>query len=160
MSARVRDVVRDVIVDVAPDEVLPLDRLAALDETQVTRLFARRADGGDGGPRRPGDVDVTGPLTPVVWTAVTEAVGSAGPASPRRARRPAPFVRLLAPFRRPPRPPAYVPPLCAEQLDVVGERVRERVRQARLGEDAAATVAAAVVSRLALEAERPARTSR
>ncbi|MGD6740213.1 hypothetical protein ACOKM3_00065 [Streptomyces sp. BH106] len=145
MSARVRDVVRDVVAEVAPDEVLLLDRLAPLDEGRVTRLFER-------GVRAHQDlldcdhVDVTAPVTPVVWLALDEA---ARRTACRAADRRTPLLHHL--FRRTPRPPPAIRSLTASQLDAVRHLVRDRARSARLGEDAAATLADAVTCRLSLE---------
>ncbi|MFF3492867.1 hypothetical protein ACFYWS_16080 [Streptomyces sp. NPDC002795] len=148
MSARVRDVVRDVVAEVAPDEVLLLDQLARLDDARVTRLFERRVRDTEPhtGPLECGPVDVTAPVTPVVWLALDEA---ARRTTCRTADR-----RKLLPhhlFRRTPRPPPAIRPLTSAQLDAVRHLVRDHARSARLGEDAATALADAVTSRLALE---------
>ncbi|MGW2339626.1 hypothetical protein [Streptomyces sp. NPDC001661] len=140
MGARVRDVVRDVVAEVAPDEVLLLDRLANLDEGRVTRLFERSVDGG--APLECGQVDVTAPVTPVVWLALDEAARGA------TARRKPRLSQLL---RRPPQAPPELRCHCAAQLDAVRDLVRAHAHAARLGEDAAKALADSVASRLALE---------
>ncbi|MER5438187.1 hypothetical protein [Streptomyces sp. NPDC002790] len=162
MCARVRDVVRDVVAEVAPDEVLLLDRLARLDEGSVTRLFERRVQDMDTDPhlepdRGPhadrhtdplecGHVDVTAPVTPIVWLALDEA---ARRTTCRTDKRRTPLLHHL--LRRRPQPPPAIHPLTAAQLDAVRHLVRDHVRSARLGEDAATALADAVASRLALE---------
>ncbi|MEB8342104.1 hypothetical protein [Streptomyces endophyticus] len=148
MSARVRDVVRDVVAEVAPDEVLLLDKLANLDEGRVTRLFARTVE--DGEPYECGHVDVTAPVTPVVWLALDEAARSTTcRTADRRTARRKPLLRHL--FRRPARPAPELRCLSAAQLDAVRHLVHAHAHSARLGEDAAQALADSVVSRLALE---------
>ncbi|WP_425841012.1 hypothetical protein [Streptomyces fractus] len=175
MSAKVRDVVRDVVAEVAPDEVLLLDQLTRLDEGRVTRLFQRRVRDTQPHAERPtkppmappigppmepyrgphtephteplecGYVDVTAPVTPVVWLALDEAARR----TTRRSRDRTPLARRL--FRRRPQPPPAIRSLTATQLDAVRHLVRAHARSARLGEDAATALADAVASRLALE---------
>ncbi|WP_327665962.1 hypothetical protein [Streptomyces sp. NBC_00498] len=180
MGARVRDVVRDVVAKVAPDEVLLLDQLAPLDEGRVTRLFERRVrdmeshqspyadphmdprtdshtDPHMGSHTDPhmgslecGHVDVTAPVTPVVWLALDEAARrTACLVIDGRSRRRTPLLYHL--FRRRPQPPPTIRSLTATQLDAVRRLVRDHARSARLGEDAAAALADAVTSRLSLE---------
>lgn len=140
MGARVRDVVRDVVAEVAPDEVLLLDKLANLDEGRVTRLFERSVE--DGAPLECGHVDVTAPVTPVVWRALDEA------ARGTFACRKSLLSRL---FRRPPQAPPELRCHSADQLDAVRDLVHAHAHAARLGEDAAQALADSVASRLALE---------
>ncbi|MFD7295256.1 hypothetical protein ACFV9W_18400 [Streptomyces sp. NPDC059897] len=143
MSARVRDVVRDVVAEVAPDEVLLLDRLANLDEGRVTRLFARSVE--DSEPIECGHVDVTAPVTPVLWLALDEAARG----TTCKAARRKPLVYHL--FRRPPQPPPELRCRTAAQLDAVRHLVHAHAHAARLGEDAAQALADSVAARLALE---------
>ncbi|WP_327668138.1 MULTISPECIES: hypothetical protein [unclassified Streptomyces] len=172
MGARVRDVVRDVVAKVAPDEVLLLDQLAPLDEGRVTRLFERRVRDMEShqspyadphmdprtdshtdphmGSLECGHVDVTAPVTPVVWLALDEAARrTACLVIDGRSRRRTPLLYHL--FRRRPQPPPTIRSLTATQLDAVRRLVRDHARSARLGEDAAAALADAVTSRLSLE---------
>ncbi|WP_328635340.1 hypothetical protein [Streptomyces sp. NBC_00356] len=188
MGARVRDVVRDVVAKVAPDEVLLLDQLAPLDEGRVTRLFERRVrdmeshqapyadphmdprtdshpdphmgshtDPHMGSHTDPhmgsfecGHVDVTAPVTPVVWLALDEAARrTTCLAIDGRSRRRTPLLHHL--FRRRSQPPPTIRSLTATQLDAVRRLVRDHARSARLGEDAATALADAVTSRLSLE---------
>ncbi|MHC5260095.1 hypothetical protein ACYSUO_19640 [Streptomyces sp. UC4497] len=148
MSARVRDVVRDVVAEVAPDEVLLLDRLAPLDEGRVTRLFEQGIRAHQG-PLECDHVDVTAPVTPVVWLALDEAARrTTCRAAARRSRRRTPLLHHL--FRRRPQPPPEIRPLTTPQLDAVRCLVRDHARSAHLGEDAATALADAVTSRLSL----------
>lgn len=138
MGARVRDVVRDVVAEVAPDEVLLLDKLANLDDERLTRLFAAHLRNTD---HDHVEVDVTAAVTPVVWTAVDEAARGAGGGG-RTV-----LDRLLGR----PRPAPVIHPRSTAQLEAVRHLVRDRARAARLGEDAATALAEAVTARLALE---------
>ncbi|MCX4832280.1 hypothetical protein OG746_26425 [Streptomyces sp. NBC_01016] len=180
MGAKVRDVVRDVVAEVAPDEVLLLDQLAPLDEGRVTRLFERRVRDMESHPEpyaephmdpradshtdphmdphtdphmgslECGHVDVTAPVTPVVWLALDEAARrTTCRAIDGRSRRRTPLLHHL--FRRRPQAPPTIRSLTATQLDAVRRLVRDHARSARLGEDAAAALADAVTSRLSLE---------
>ncbi|MFJ9122444.1 hypothetical protein ACIRJS_00055 [Streptomyces sp. NPDC102340] len=172
MGARVRDVVRDVVAKVAPDEVLLLDQLAPLDEGRVTRLFERRVRDMESHQAPYADshtdphmgshtdphmgslecehVDVTAPVTPVVWLALDEAARrTTCLAIDGRSRRRTPLLHHL--FRRRPQPPPTIRSLTATQLDAVRRLVRDHARSARLGEDAATALADAVTSRLSLE---------
>ncbi|MFI5662930.1 hypothetical protein [Streptomyces sp. NPDC051684] len=148
MGTRVRDVVRDVVAEVAPDEVLLLDKLANLDEGRLTRLFSRSVE--DTQPLECGHVDVTAPVTPVLWLALDEAARSTTcPTDDCRPARRRPLLHQL--FRRSPQPPPELRCLSAAQLDAVRHLVRAHAHAARLGEDAARALADSVVSRLMLE---------
>lgn len=135
MGAKVRDVVRDVVAEVAPDEVLLLDQLAPLDEGRVTRLFERRVRDMESHPApyaephvdprtdshtdlhldshtdphmgslECGHVDVTAPVTPVVWLALDEAARrTTCRAIDGRSRRRTPLLHHLFRRRRQPLP--------------------------------------------------------
>ncbi|MGP3769187.1 hypothetical protein ACTWJ8_00025 [Streptomyces sp. SDT5-1] len=140
MGARVRDVVRDVVAEVAPEEVLLLDKLTNLDDERLTRLFASHLQNMEPDHDVVG-VDVTAAVTPVVWTAVDEAARGANAGGRTMVDR------LLGR----PRPAPVIRPRSTAHLESVRHLVRERARAARLGEDAATALAEAVAARLALE---------
>ncbi|WP_306321923.1 MULTISPECIES: hypothetical protein [unclassified Streptomyces] len=150
MNTKVRDVVRDVVAEVAPDEVLLLDSLAGLDDRRLTRLFAQRVR--DEEPRGRDYVDVSAMVTPVVWMAVDEAARrttdrTVDRFTPRRT----PLLHHL--FRRRPPSPSSIQSLTPAQLNSVRHLVRDHARAARLGDTAAEEVARAVVCRLVRESQ-------
>ncbi|WP_405777709.1 hypothetical protein [Streptomyces sp. NBC_00859] len=146
MGTPVREVVRDVVAAVAPQELSLLDGLSELSEGRVTHFFA--------GPDRREDLlgfgltEVSTLVTPVVWMAVDETARRAlGAAVDSSARRASATVRRV--LRRPPQDPPPVAPLTPDQLDVVHQRVRELASASSIGGPQAEALADAVVSRLA-----------
>jgi hypothetical protein len=148
--ASVRTVVRDVVAEAAPDELVVLDGLSGLEDGQVTRTFRRRR-----APREPlgfGGMEVSVLVTPVVWLVVNEAVRHAtARAVDGAVERALPRVRAAVRrlLRRPPAPSPPVPPLSAGQLAEVHRQVLDRAGEAGVEETEAAALADAVVSRLA-----------
>jgi len=144
----VRDVVRAVIADVAPEELPVVDGLRRFDdETVMARLTSRRRG------REPlgfGLEEMVYLATPVVWVALDECVrrmvGRTMSKAPSRLRR---WLRRI--FRRPPGQ-QVVPELSAEQVAEVRRRVLELSAQAGLG----AERAEALANRLAVELLLPA----
>ncbi|MER0484605.1 hypothetical protein ABR737_40840 [Streptomyces sp. Edi2] len=142
---RVRDVVRDVVAEVAPEELPLVAGLAEFDDaTAVQRL------GGRGGRREllGFGLDDAALVTPVVWLTVHQAVqrivGAAVGSAASAARS---ALRKL--FHR--RTEAVtVPPLTREQLAEVRESVLEMASQQGLGKERASTIADALMARLAL----------
>jgi hypothetical protein len=138
-------VVRDVVSEIAPEELVLLDASAALDDAQVARLLERRNREGFG----MGDgVELT---TPVVWLVVNEAAHQSVDAVTDSAvwRDMRSVVRRL--FRRR-TAPVVVPPLTLDQLDEVSRSVLLAAAQRGLSEQRAQVIAHAVVARLALGA--------
>ncbi|BDM74907.1 hypothetical protein HEK616_83940 (plasmid) [Streptomyces nigrescens] len=138
--------VRDVVAEVAPEELPLVAGLAWLDDaTAVRRLRSRvlRRDSPLGFGL--GDAAL---VTPVVWLGVDQAaqqlVGAAADSAASRARS---ALRKL--FRKPAEA-VTVPPLPREQLAQVRESVLEMAAQRGLEEERASTIADAVVARLAL----------
>ncbi|MFR0357587.1 hypothetical protein [Streptomyces sediminimaris] len=152
-GATVREVVRDVVAETAPGELVILDGLDTADEASVTRLLSRRR-----GPHEPlgfGGLEVSALVTPVVWLAVSEAVKHAatltvdGVAQGVRPRLRAALRRLL----RRPEPPSVLPVLTPDQLDAVHRQVVEGARAAGIAEERSTALADSVVSRLARAAD-------
>lgn len=140
-GTRVRDVVRDVVAEVAPDELPLVEGLVELDDaTAVRRLVGR----GRWRERLGFGLDEVLLVTPVVWLAVDEAVQRIVRAD--AASRASSALRKL--FRRPAET-VLVPPLTREQLAEVRKSVL-MAAQRSLEEERASTIADAVVARLAL----------
>ncbi|MFI5664397.1 hypothetical protein [Streptomyces sp. NPDC051684] len=143
---RVRDVVRDVVAEVAPEEQPLVAGLARFDDATVVRRLGDRR-----GRREPlgfGLGEVVALVTPVVWLAVNQTaqrvVGAALDGAAGRARA---ALRRLS--RRPPEV-VTVPPLSREQLLMVRELVLEVAAERGLAAERAEGVADAVVARLVL----------
>ncbi len=143
-----RDVVRDVVAKVAPEELPLVDGLRTVEYRAAVRRLSR------GRTRREplgfGLDEVAGLVTAVVWIAVDEAVrASIGTVVDGAKRRTTSRLRALL-HRRAPDP--VVPPLTSEQLAVVHSRVRELCMQAGINAERAGQIADSVVARLALTA--------
>ncbi|MFF1497376.1 hypothetical protein [Streptomyces sp. NPDC058304] len=141
-----RDVVRDVVAEVAPEELPLVAALAGFDDATVVRRLSGR------GRRREtlgfGLGEVAALVTPVVWLVVDQTaqrVVSAGVDSAASGARSA-MRRLL----RRPTEAVTVPPLNREQLAEVRKAVLETAVQRGLGEEHASMIADAVVARLVL----------
>ncbi|WP_405592817.1 hypothetical protein [Streptomyces sp. NBC_01092] len=142
----VRDVVREVVGDVASDELPLVDGLFQFDDGTVVRRLRGR-----GRRREPlgfgwGEIAIL--VTPVVWLTVDQA-----------ARRFSDVIaegvvqRIMAGLRgvlrrRP--APVVVPPLTREQLGQVREQVLQAATERGLSERRAKEIADAVVARLVL----------
>ncbi|MFF4579904.1 hypothetical protein ACFY15_16120 [Streptomyces sp. NPDC001373] len=138
---RVRDIVCDVVAQVAPNEVLMVDGLLALDDASAVRRLSGR------GPRDPlgfGVTEVAALVTAVVWLVLDQvAAALVGAAVERAGRRSGGWLRRL--FRRP-LPPAVLPPLDPAQLAAVHRRVVEAATRRGLTAERAAELADAVVA--------------
>lgn len=144
-GTRVRDVVRGVVAEVAPEELPLLVGLARLDDATVVRRL------GDRGRREPlgfGLGEVAALVTPVVWLAVNQTaqqiMGAAVESATGRAK-----TRLRVLFRRPAEA-VTVPPLTREQLADVRKAVLEMAAGRGLEEERATVIADAVVARLVM----------
>ncbi|MFE0250515.1 hypothetical protein [Streptomyces sp. NPDC059010] len=141
-----RDIVRDVVADVAVDELPLVDGLFRFDDATVVRRLSGR-----GRRREPlgfgwGEVMVL--VTPVVWLTVDQAARRAADVIVEgSAQRTTAALRRV--FRRRPAPVA-VPPLTREQLAQVREQVLEAAGERGISERRAKEIADAVVARLAL----------
>lgn len=148
-TVAVRDVVRAVLTETAPEEV-PL--FAALDNSRfdddrVVRLLSRRTRQRE--PLGFGLDDLVPLAMPVVWLALEEvARRSAGAAADSVVSRLKAGIRRI--FRR--RAVAHtIPALTKEQIATVRQRVLEKADEAGIRGERAVALADGVVARLALE---------
>lgn len=142
----VRDVVHDVVADVAPEELPVLAGLSRLDDDEALRRLTRRRR-----PREPlgFGLDAVAVLaTAITWVAVQESVKRmVQPAADGLARGIGTRLRRL--FRRR-SAPTVVPALTPEQLAEIRRRVLELAEQNDFDPDRANVLADRVVARLAL----------
>ncbi|MFG2596582.1 hypothetical protein [Streptomyces sp. NPDC048462] len=147
----VRDLVRAVVADLAPDELPLVDGLCRFDDATVVRRLSRR-----GGRREPlgfGFGEVAALVTPVVWLVLDGvAQRTAESTATRISEGMTAMVRRLVPRRRP-APAAGVPPLTREQLAAVRALVLAAGEQRGLETVRAEAIADAVVARLVLADE-------
>jgi hypothetical protein len=140
----IRDVVRDVVAEVAPDELPVVAGLAELDEAVALRRMVRRKTRQD--PLGFGLDQTVALVTPAVWLAVSEAArqlgGDAGGGIAAWVKA---AVRKVLRRRA---APAVVPPLTREQAVAVRELVREMAEQRGLSKQRAIVIADAVATRL------------
>ncbi|PXX61122.1 hypothetical protein DFR70_109314 [Nocardia tenerifensis] len=145
-SVLVGDLVREVIADVAPDELALVDRLRQLDNGDAVRLLQRRRRGGD--LLGFGLDEVVVLASPIVWVAVDEAVKrftdtaitGGGKAVRQRLRR------LLGRGEGAP----IVPEFTREQIADVHTQVADAAMRAGMDADRARIIADKVGIRLAL----------
>jgi hypothetical protein len=141
----VRDVVRDVVAEVAPQELPLVDGLAVYDDDTVLRRLSRT------GPRREplgfgwGEFVVL--ITPVVWLVLDQvAQRFAGAAVDGATKGAKGLMRRLV---RSSRAPATIPPLTADQLAEVRQDIFDAlVAQRGLDAETAADITDKVVRRL------------
>ncbi|MFC0506691.1 hypothetical protein [Micromonospora costi] len=141
----VRDAVRDVVADVAPDELVLVDALRSFDDDTALRRLARARGSRDLLGFGLGEVTIL--VTSLVWVALDEVVRSAVGAGMARAGT-GMRTWLRARLGRP-APPRSMPALTGDQLRAVRDRVCELAVAADLTPDAAALLADRVVARLA-----------
>lgn len=145
-GTRVRDVVRDVVAEVAQSELPVVDGLFRLDDATAVRRLSREPAGG--APLSFGLGDVVVLVTPVVWLVVDHAAKRfARSAVDSATKRLKALLRKV--FRRR-TAPAVVPPLTREQLTEVRQHVLDAAAQRGLGSGRAMAIADAVVARLVL----------
>ncbi|SDM65747.1 hypothetical protein SAMN04489726_2754 [Allokutzneria albata] len=140
--------VRDVVAEVAPEELPVVDGLAGFDDGTVVRRLRR------GGNRREplgfglGEIAVM--VAPVVWIVVDQiAQKVAGTAVDGAAKGMRALLRKV--FRKGPAR-VVVPPLTPEQLAEGWRKVYEAALHRGMSEERARAVADAVVARLTLDA--------
>ncbi|MGW5986051.1 hypothetical protein ACWFRT_26105 [Streptomyces anulatus] len=142
----VRDVVRAVVADVAPDELPVVDGLRLFDDATVVRRL-----GGSGERREPlgfGAGEIVLLVTPVVWPVLNELGQRLVTRTADAAEQGAGTVfRRL--FRRQ-QAPVEVPPLTREQIAEVRQLVLAAADKRQLSRRRAEEIADAVVAELAL----------
>ena len=146
MGLLVREVVRGVIAEVAPEELPLVAGLSQLDDATVIRRLRRR------GSRREqlgfGLDDMLVLITPVVWLVLDQIAQKIADGAVDGSAR-----RLKVLFRKAVRQktaPVAVPPLAREQLAEVRRQVLEAAIRIGLEEKRAAAVADTVVTQLVL----------
>ncbi|MGW2182188.1 hypothetical protein ACWCXX_29630 [Streptomyces sp. NPDC001732] len=149
MGEKLRAVVRDVVTEKAPQELVLLDSLESVDDERVTVVFAGRTARED--TLGFGLTEAAALVTPVVWLVLNEfATKGAGVAADSLLARTR--VGLRRALRRPEvSPEREMPALTPDQLRAVHGRVRERAVAGGLDDTVAEGLADAVVSRLARE---------
>ncbi|WP_063838211.1 hypothetical protein [Saccharothrix sp. ST-888] len=141
-----RDLVREIVADVAPEELPLVEGLCQSDDESVVRRLSGRNRSRE--PLGFGLDEVTALVSPVVWLALDEAVRkSVGAAVGSAGRGSRTLLRRI--LRKPP-PARVMPALTAEQLDAVQRRVQELAANSGMEEVAAVVLAERVVARLAL----------
>jgi hypothetical protein len=145
---RVGDVVRDVIAQVAPEELPLVDRLRPLGDRAAVRMLSGRKHTRD--LLAFGIDEIVVLASPVLWIVVSEAVAHftdrAITGGGRAARS---GLRRL--FRRAP-VDQEIPPLDREQIAGIRAQVLDSALRSGMDADRAAIVADAVAGRLALAA--------
>ncbi|WP_063759293.1 hypothetical protein [Streptomyces scopuliridis] len=148
-TVRVRDVVRDVVAEVAPEESSVIAGLAQFDDAAVVRLLKQKGNG----RREPlgfglGEIAVM--ATPVVWLVVDQAARQIGSVAADGATVGArSLVRRILRRRS---AEVTVPSLAPEQLAEVHRQVLEAATRRGLERERAEVLADAVVARLTLSA--------
>ncbi|MFI6170467.1 hypothetical protein ACIBCN_27050 [Nocardia sp. NPDC051052] len=138
----VSEVVRDVIAEVAPDELPLVDRLRPLGDEHAVRLLSRRKRGRD--LLGFGIDDVMILASPVVWVVVNEAatrftnsaISGGGKGLRRLVRRP--------------RAVSVVPALTRDQIAEIHTQIMDSAVRSGMDNDRARVVADSVAGRLAL----------
>nr|BFE88216.1 hypothetical protein GCM10020093_108170 [Planobispora longispora] len=142
-----RDVVRGVVTDVAPEELPLVAGLQGIDHETAVRRLRRMTSRKE--PLGFGLEEITALVTAVVWIALDEALkGAVGAAVETARQRMVKRTRAIL-GRRDPDP--SIPPLTREQLAVVHARVRESAVKLGISEKRAAQIADSLITRLALE---------
>ena len=145
-SDTLRDVVRDVVAEAAPEELPVIAGLSRFDEDEAARRFSRRARGDQ--TLGFGMAEAVVLVTPVVWTAVHETVAKMADAATDSilARARSAIRRMLR--RR--KPAAPLPRFGSAELAEVRRRVLELAQETGLKPNRATLLADSVVGRLAL----------
>ncbi|QBS38874.1 hypothetical protein DMB37_00855 [Nocardia sp. CS682] len=138
--------VREVIAEVAAEELPLVDRLRQLDDEQVVRLLSRRSHGRD--LLGFGIDDMVVLASPVVWVAVNEAAKRFTNDAITGGGKVARFgLRRL--FRRTSAASA-VPPLTPEQIAEIRTQIMDSAVRSGMTDDRAQVIADCVAGRLLL----------
>ena len=149
MSARVRDVVRNVVGEVAPAELPLIESLSQVDDTTALRLLTRRRRRRD--PLGFGLDEVVVLVSPVVWIVVNEAAKRAANSAIDSGAKAARSSVRRALGRR--REAVTIPPLSPAQIADVEERVLELAVDSGLTTQRANVLAKSVAGQLFLQAQ-------
>lgn len=141
-------VVRDVVAEVAPNELPVVDRLRQLGEDRAARLLARRRSGGD--LLGFGIDEVAVLASPVLWIVLTKAaeqftegaISSGGEAARRWLRKRLGRAKAVT----------VLPPLEPEQIAEVRARVLDSALRSGMDADRARLLADSVAGRLVVDA--------
>jgi hypothetical protein len=146
MFMRVRDVARDVVAEVAPEELPLFDALSRFDDATVVRRLRRRRRRRE--PLGFGAEEIEAVVTPIVWIVVNGAAqqigGTAGGALAGGMKS---LLRKI--LRRHPAP-VSIPPLTSAQLSEVRQQIVEKSMRRGLSASRAEGIADAVVAALAV----------
>jgi hypothetical protein len=139
-------VVRDVVAQVAPEELPVVAGLSGFDDQTVRRRLAKRAKRAE--PLGFGLGEAVVLVTPIVWTAIQEVIKrmADSAADTLAGRFKAAARRVLR--RKPPSPP--VPRFSTLELAEVRRRILEEAERSGLAQKRATLIADSVVGRLAL----------
>ncbi|MER5480830.1 hypothetical protein ABT026_28215 [Streptomyces sp. NPDC002734] len=151
-GALVRDLVREVVADCAPEETVVVEGLLRYSDAQVVARLRRRRHGRD--QLGFGIEDVVPLVAPVLWLTLEVARQRLAEAAVIRAER-----GLASLWRRVLRrgtEPEAIPPLTAEQRTMVERMVLDAAAEAELPADRARRIADRVAAALpAAESEGP-----
>lgn len=148
----VRDLVKQVAADLAPEEVRALAALDDLSDSEALRQLTARSERDE---RLGFGVGAALALTATVaWIGVDEAVRQIVKAATRSAGR---SWHWWWPFSRREKPGevTVIPPLTTEQLRLVHECVRKAAETSKLPTDRGSRIADSVVTRLVLGPQAP-----
>ncbi|TQS23051.1 hypothetical protein FLX08_06360 [Microbispora hainanensis] len=141
-----RDVVRKVVADCAPEETVVVEGLLRYSDAEVPARLRRRRHGRD--PLGFGLDDVVPLVTPLLWLTLESARQKLTDAAVDQAARGS--VSLWRRIRRRKAEPATIPPLTREQQALVKRMVLDAAAEAGLSESRAKRIADGVVAGLAL----------
>ncbi|MDG4757470.1 hypothetical protein [Micromonospora sp. WMMD710] len=137
---------RDVVAELAPDELVLVDALHRFDDDTVVRRLTRRRPGRE--PLGFGLAETAALVTPLVWIALDETVRlSVGAGASRAGSGVGGWLRARLRRKAPPQPMA---PLTVRQLQAVRDRVVELGVPAGLTPEEADLLGDRVVARLVL----------
>ncbi|RKR87434.1 hypothetical protein BDK92_1710 [Micromonospora pisi] len=145
----IRDLVRNVVAEMAPDELVLVDALRRLDDDTVLRRLTRARRTRE--PLGFGLSETAVLVAALVWIALDEVVRRSVGAGMTRAH--SSFGGWLRSRLGRAAPPRSTPALTSEQLRAVRDRVRELAVTTGLTPEEATLLADRVVARLALTTE-------
>ncbi|WP_205825695.1 hypothetical protein [Microbispora catharanthi] len=142
----VRDVVRTVVADCAPEEAVVVEGLLRYSDAEVLARLRRRGHGRD--PLGFGLADVVPLVAPLLWLTLESVRQKLADAAVDRAARGS--ASLWRRMRRRKAKPGTIPPLTREQQAMVRQMVLDAAAEAGLSPILAKRIADGVVAGLAL----------